>query len=254
MRKLLVATFIVLLPNLMFGQHAHFITEGEILFEKSVNMYSVLEKAANSNTTAKAAYEAYRKSHPQFLILRSKLFFNKDHSAYIPLESAITNLSYFGQNPMYSQINKIYNSLKLDSIIVQKNVFDEIFLVKDKKIPIKWKLTGETREIAGFDCRRANGLVNDSVYVVAFYTTKIPISGGPESFYGLPGMILGVAVPHHNVTWFAHTLIETKLPSDKFRPELKGKPSTFEELKKVLQKTLEQMGTLNDQQWIGYLL
>ncbi len=43
----------------------------------------------------------------------------------------------------------------------------------------------------------------DSVYVIAFYTDQIIPSGGPESFNGLPGMILGIAIPRINTTWFA---------------------------------------------------
>ncbi len=43
----------------------------------------------------------------------------------------------------------------------------------------------------------------DSIYVVAFYTDEILTTGGPESFTGLPGMILGIAIPHEHVSWFA---------------------------------------------------
>ena len=38
----------------------------------------------------------------------------------------------------------------------------------------------------------------DTVYVVAFYTEDIPVSGGPEMFGGLPGMILELTVTGHN--------------------------------------------------------
>lgn len=43
----------------------------------------------------------------------------------------------------------------------------------------------------------------DTIYMVAFYTPEIKTSGGPESIYGLPGMILGLALPHEHITWFA---------------------------------------------------
>jgi len=35
--------------------------------------------------------------------------------------------------------------------------------------------------------------MNLGINAVAFYTDDIPVSGGPESFNGLPGMILQVA-------------------------------------------------------------
>ena len=66
-----------------------------------------------------------------------------------------------------------------------------------------WRITGERRTIAGFECHKAVGRIMDSVYVVAFYTDQIVTNGGPESFNGLPGMILGLAIPRINTTWFA---------------------------------------------------
>ena len=98
--------------------------------------------------------------------------------------------------------------------ITQKNVYDDLYLVKDSLRKIDWKITDETREIAGYECRRANAIVLDSVYVVAYYTIQIPFSGGPESFTGLPGTILGLALPHENMTWFATKVTEIPV-SDK---------------------------------------
>ncbi len=84
-------------------------------------------------------------------------------------------------------------------------------MVKDTLPTIIWKLVDETRDIAGYSCRRANGLIMDSIYVVAFYSEEIRVSSGPESFTGLPGMILGVALPDEHVTWFAK-LVTPQLP------------------------------------------
>ena len=112
---------------------------------------------------------------------------------------------------LVSQNNTIFTDLQTKTSIDQKMVFEDFFLVKDSTRKIKWKITDETREIAGFTCRRANAIVMDSIYVVAFYTEKIPISGGPESFSGLPGMILGLALPHENITWFATKVTEGAL-------------------------------------------
>src|SRR6185437_10397918 len=100
----------------------------------------------------------------------------------------------------------------------QKTIFDQPFLVKDSLRKIKWKITDENREIAGYNCRRANGLMMDSIYVVAFYTDKIPVSGGPESFSGLPGMILEVALPHENVIWRATKVTEAEIPQGAITP------------------------------------
>lgn len=46
-------------------------------------------------------------------------------------------------------------------------------------------------------------MTQDSLYVIGYYTNEIPVSGGPESISGLPGMILGLVVPYDHVSYFA---------------------------------------------------
>ena len=82
----------------------------------------------------------------------------------------------------------------------------------------------------------------DSIYVVAFYTDEIVTSGGPESFCGLPGMILGVALPHQHVTWFATKLIDDPLKPADFKIPTKGKVATNTSLKETLKESLKDWG------------
>jgi GLPGLI family protein len=126
--------------------------------------------------------------------------------------------------------------------VVQKSVFEETFLVKDSVRKIKWKITDETRDIAGYTCRRANGIMMDSIYVVAFYTTEIPLSGGPEQFSGLPGMILGAALPHENITWFATKVTDAGLPPNTVVPPKKGKVTDGKGLLKTMQTVMKDRG------------
>ena len=125
--------------------------------------------------------------------------------------------------PQVSQVNTVYTDPLARTYVCQKRVFGDNFLISDSIRDIKWKITSETREIAGYQCRRANAIIMDSVYVVAFYTDQIHISGGPESFAGLPGMILGVALPHDNLTWFATKVTLTTVPAASVVPPKRGK-------------------------------
>ena len=85
-------------------------------------------------------------------------------------------------------------------------------------------------------------IICDSVYVVAFYTDEIAVTGGPESFNGLPGMILGLAIPRLATTWFATKveLIDPK-PTD-FAIPARGKKITDINLQSLLQKSLKDWG------------
>ncbi len=96
---------------------------------------------------------------------------------------------------LFAAQNTILTKLDSGTSVTQKHVFNEMFLISDSIRKINWKITPEIRKINGFDCRKAVGRVFDSIVVIAFYTDEIVPSGGPECFTGLPGMILGVAIP-----------------------------------------------------------
>ena len=185
-----------------FTQHATMIHEGEITFEKRVNTYAILNEYYNDRGNAMNSFsQQYKASHAQFKITRFKLLFNDDISYYAPA-SDTENAS----NPFlgaFAGSNIVYTNLKKKIFTARKNVLGDQYVISDSNRRIHWKLTDEIKEIAGFSCRRANAIIMDSVYVVAFYTDQIIPRAGPESFTGLPGMILGVALPYEHTTWFA---------------------------------------------------
>jgi GLPGLI family protein len=86
---------------------------------------------------------------------------------------------------------------------MQKQIVGTNFLIVDSIPDIEWRITNEHREIAGYNCRKAVGKIMDDVYVFAFYTDDITISGGPCSINGLPGMILGVTIPRLYTSFIA---------------------------------------------------
>jgi GLPGLI family protein len=63
------------------------------------------------------------------------------------------------------------------------------FLVRDEPKSFTWKQTAERKKIQQFDCQKAV-LQDTARTVVAWYTTAIPVSSGPDGYNGLPGMIL----------------------------------------------------------------
>jgi GLPGLI family protein len=239
-----VLFFFLLISNSLSAQIAHFITDGKIEYDKTVNMYAILRKQINKDNEVymKPAYEAFQRNNPQFRTLKSTLSFSKDKTLFDPIPSENPVKGYFTSDPTAEQNNIIFTDLKAASSVSQKKVFEETFLVKDSTRAIKWKITGETREIAGYFCRRANAVIMDSIYVVAFYTDEIPLTGGPESFTGLPGMILGVALPHDGVTWFATKVSEQPIPATVIAPPKKGKAVDNKALKATLNSALKNWG------------
>ena len=226
MKRTIVTIAVLLgLAGAARAQQPHFTTSGTIEFERKTNVFAMIKKLINKDNEAylAPALDAYKKSNPQFRILKSTLSFNNNKTLFTPIDADPPANALMAFAPLMNQNNTIYTDLDGQMSIGEKKVFDGVFLVKDSTRKIKWKITDETRDIAGYTCRRANGIMLDSIYVVAFYTTQIPVPGGPESFSGLPGMILGVALPHENVSWFATKVTDTTLPENAVIPPKKGK-------------------------------
>jgi GLPGLI family protein len=206
-----------------------FLAEGRIEFERKVNQYALMDK--DNDFT-----ELMKKSMPQFKTNYYDLVFTRNKSLYKPGRESPDNNNGFGWS--LGDENTIYSDLENKKCTSQKKVFEQLFLVQDSLRNIKWKITEETKTIAGFVCRRANALIMDSIYVVAFYTDEILSSSGPESFTGLPGMILGVALPHQHVTWFATKVMAVPVKDSQIPMPLKGKKTNNRELQKTMEESM----------------
>lgn len=150
--------------------------------------------------------------------------------------------------------NIVYNNYKAGTTTTQKPVFEETFLVQDSLLNITWKLTSDTRTIAGYDCRKALGLIDDSIAVFAFYTDEILIPGGPESANGLPGMILGLGMPRIHTTWFATKVEVNGVDMSKVKPEVKGKKVTRQTMLKSLVDVLKNWGNYGKNMVWNYII
>lgn len=249
MKKIIIKYILILavifFSKTVWAQNAHFVQNGVIEFEKKSNMHAIAKKKINKDNESwyGPAFDQLKKNTPQFKITKSILSFNQDKSLYkwITDEEPLSN-NWLARDVFADLRNITFTNFDTQSSITQKKVYEDTYLVKDSLRKINWKITDETRQIAGYECRRANAIIMDSVYVVAYYTNQIAVSGGPESFTGLPGMILGLALPHDNMTWFATKVTETTVPEKDLLPPAKGKPATNKSLVAVITGALKNYG------------
>lgn len=250
LNKILILIF-VLYSGLVQAQSKHFITGGTIEFEKTQNMFAILKKKVTpTHMDYQTTYENYLKGEQQFLTYKSTLLFNATSSLFTP--EAGKYIPWYYWAPLAEQLNTIYSDFANQNTTVQKVFYERTYLIKDSLRKIKWKLTDETRKIAGYNCRRANGLILDSIYVVAFYAEDIHVSGGPESFNGLPGMILGVVLPHENINWYATKITLDPVDEKKLAPPKKGIQATYKDLYKVLWDTQSRYGDVGRYYIMGF--
>ena len=239
MKTLKLFLISILSGNLLFGQGSIFVTAGTIEYTRSVNMFAIARESmpaegTSFRTTYEQAFDNYKKNQPQFGVVKSTLVFTGNKTLFTPATTDNV-VAFMGNSSAIKQYNTVYTDLAQGKRVVQKDVIDEHYLLTDSLSKITWKIIGGNEEIAGYSCREAHGLIQDSIYIVAFYTDKIRTNGGPESFSGLPGMILKLVLPHEHITWTATKVLQGFPPTPE--PPKKGKAVTNEELSTILKKT-----------------
>ncbi|MET3879945.1 GLPGLI family protein [Chitinophaga sp. OAE865] len=221
------------------AQHTTFLEQGRIEFEKRVNLFARMDEQSKGQESSWT--DMLKKGMSQYQVTYFDYSFSRQTSLYKPGRENPDNKKPIWESAP-AEINVVYSRLDSMQSISQKQVFEQMYLVKDSMRQIRWKITDETRNIAGFDCRRANAIIMDSIYVVAFYTDAIVTPGGPESFSGLPGMILGVALPHEHITWFATKVLVDDIREEALKPPVKGKPVDNNGLSESISKVLGKWG------------
>ena len=230
-----IITTILLLTVLLTEAQSRFIGSGRIEYERKTNQHRSFENEGENEWV-----KEIKKSIPKFVSDVFELQFTADRSVYKLAKENTDNKYLWNSKP--SETDVLIQDLNNKKVSIQRDVFEQTYLLQDSARNLEWRITEETRDIAGFECRKAVTKICDSVYIVAFYTDQILVSSGPESFGGLPGMILGLAVPRLSVTWFA-TKVELSTPSSiQLNPVQKGKKTTWAKLGSDMQKAIKDWG------------
>lgn len=238
MKKYFFNFCFILFAATVVGQ-SKFISSGKIEFERKTNVYRLF-----FNDMEGSFMEMIKKATPQFRTDYFDLLFTESNSLYKPgreSDEPKKGLGFFGNAP--GSDNIVYKDLQNETAISTKQVYESKFLLSDSLRHVDWKLQPETRTIAGFECRKAVGRICDSVVVVAFYTDEIVPATGPESFCGLPGMILEIAIPRLYTTWVA-TKLELIESGDekKISPPTKGKKANQKDMLEKVNDAIKDWG------------
>lgn len=216
------------------GVQAQFISAGRIEFERKTNQLAFLDE---NNTWDQLA----KNSLSKFVTYYFDLHFTAKRSVYkAGRDPDVPQNKYWG---VFDADNTVFHDLDSNLAIIQKSIYSDIYLIRDSIRKIDWKIGSEMRTIAGFNCRKAVGKVFDSIVVIAFYSEEIIPSAGPESFAGLPGMILGVAIPKLHTTWYATKIVATDPTPANIAVPKKGKKIAATEFAQRLRDILKGWGS-----------
>lgn len=168
-----------------------------------------------------------------------------------------------------SDSGNLYRNLKEKYAILENDFLGKTFYIKDSIKDFGWELTSETKKIGNYTVYKAikvipaentldsipekefnsngNFTINiastpkDVVYI-AWYTPEIPIATGPETYGGLPGLILELHTPSRiylceEITLNPKKPIKIKAP--------KGKTISQKEYDKLIEEKISKQGNGN---------
>ena len=170
----------------------------------------------------------------------------------------------------------LFKNIKDQLFTNQQETFGKQFIIKDQLQPIEWELHGETKNIGDYTCYKAtyskqieassvmtfsssddedkneDSKVSSemkTITVTAWYTPQIPVSNGPESYQGLPGLILEIndgdlTILCSKITINPDKKIEISEPK-------KGKQVSQKEYDEIMKKKMKEMSEQNDRRDSG---
>lgn len=243
-KSLLLISFL-LAVQISFAQQL-FISKASVEYEVKVN----IKKTMGNNSWAEMMKEnmpAFKTGYYRLTFSDNKSIYKFDHWDEVKVPEWMRKSDE--ENSWYVD----HNSRKIN---MQKNIYGSNFNVEDSIPVIEWRLTNENRMIAGFNCRKAVGKIMDSVYVFAFYTDEIMLSGGPCSINGLPGLVLGLTIPRMYSSWIATKVMVNDVNISLIKPVTAKKYYSHTSLKNTLKERTKEWVNEDDpdsKQWIDQL-
>ena len=220
--------------------------EGTILFEQKANLHRRIT----------AENEDMKKMIPEFRTSNFELLYTETTSLYRPVEDDEPNMGPpgggFGGPPgpgMRFRMPEViyYRTLDNDYSLTQRSIFEKKYLVEDTlRIPA-WKLSNENKEILGMKCMKATlstEVHRDTLVIkndiIAWYAPAIYSPFGPESYGGLPGMILALDINKGEMTYIAKS-INPKVDKSEIKAPSKGEKISALAFQKLMDERMKEM-------------
>ena len=211
--------------------------------------------------------ESMKKAFEKTFVLN----FNKQESVYfqeekleVPKPNSSMNIAFVKSNTD----GKNYKNVKEKIQISEEDIFGKDFLVVDSLKVWNWKLENETKKIGNYICNKATAVIPISEedrkeyeenkkkkgdgktqfitvsepkeqIITVWYTPEIPVSQGPDEYWGLPGLILE-ANDGQTIFLCSKITLNPKEKSEIKRPT-KGKNVNRKEYDKIFKEKIESM-------------
>ena len=233
--KPIILTLLLAIPFLLLGQ-----TSGEISYSENITL----------NIELPEGMEEFKDMVPGSQKLEMVLLFNDAATIYknAPSDETEDNEIHASDESGGMRFNmkfdmpenQTYTNVKTGETIEKRDFMDKKFLIEGKAKRYKWNMTAEQKTILDYTCLKAT-YQDTTGTVEAWFTTQIPVSSGPASYSGLPGMILEVNIDDGQRIITASNVDLKELDKKAIETPKKGKKVTQEEFDAIVEAKTKEM-------------
>lgn len=205
------------------------ITEGTIIYEVKINLHQLLPEDM----------EGMKESIPEFQDLKKELVFTRDQSLFVDYEEEVGR----GRGSWFRMgAREIHHhNLPENKYTVQRGLMNDDYLIEEDVERHPWTLTGRSEMIAGKICQLAYRVDDrDSSMIEVWFTPEIPLSIGPENYFGLPGAVLMAVINYNEKIYIATEIINHAVSDSRVQVPTRGKRVSRKEYEEISEKMMEE--------------
>ena len=230
------------------------VTEGKVIYERTSEVTSFSRMGGSSEVETKVNKD----------VSTYQLLFNNKHALLevLPDMNQMANDDNNRVIRIGASQGRVFTDLENSRTLTESELAGSSYLVEGEPRTLNWKLTAESKTILGYKTQKAvgkdyvvsrvptmeNGVMKmvergDSVEVVAWYTTAIPVQAGPDFPSQLPGLILELKLENGKEVYTA-TEVSKKYNAAALKAPTKGKRITESDFEKEMAKVRESMNDM----------
>ncbi len=156
--------------------------------------------------------------------------------------SALTQRLKMGSTSRSDQevLLDVYVNNEDGTVAETREFMGRTFLLTGTRPAYEWRLSGEQSVFLGYTVQKATA-EQDSSVIEAWFTTEIPVSAGPGSFGGLPGMILSLSVDSGHTVYSATEVNLTTVEEGVIKAPDDGEEVSRDEYEEIVVEKLEEL-------------
>lgn len=148
----------------------------------------------------------------------------------------VERMSFFKEPK--EELKELYIDLEKGELTRQVEFMTREFILESELEKQNWQLLAEKRMVMDYVCFGAQRIM-DGDTIIAYFTSEIPVSVGPEQFSGLPGAILAIET-NGKISMLAINIDLTDIEAKDVKEPKNGKKVSQKKFEKIKQEKIEE--------------